>query len=404
IANLARERGSYKHFEDSGWSKGMVPLDSITRLEEDRGMQTGMKRESKNKQLNWDTLRAKVQGGMRNATLMAVAPNANIGLVAGTTPGIDPRFAQVFSRNKISGKYMDINHNLVKDLKNMGLWEDAKEKIVEQQGDISAIPEIPSYLKQIYKTSFTTSPYAFVEIAARAQKWVDQALSRNIYLENRDMDEMKTLYMTAWKRGLKTTYYLHMKPRHTAEQSTTNVNKAVQIGKRGFAGVVATPVFTTEELPTISPIQKSPIEVPEMVPLNAPRSGASGEHFAAQNVVAGKAEAPLPAETSSGFVPVAAQGALPITPAAQQNLPEIASAAPVMSYEKPRMGFATVMETAAVPAPAAPTPAPAPAAALNVSRSETSGEHSAKQNVIAQKKAFVCPIDPAERAQCDACQ
>ena len=72
-------------------------------------------------------LRAKVKEGMRNATLMAVAPNANIGLVAGTTPGIDPRFAQVFSRNKISGKYLDLNHNLVNDLKNMGIWEKVQE-------------------------------------------------------------------------------------------------------------------------------------------------------------------------------------------------------------------------------------------------------------------------------------
>ncbi|OGG72986.1 ribonucleoside-diphosphate reductase subunit alpha [Candidatus Kaiserbacteria bacterium RIFCSPLOWO2_01_FULL_53_17] len=368
-ANLARERGAYKHFQGSGWSKGMVPLDSIARLEENRGIATGMKLESKNKQLNWESLREKVKGGMRNATLMAVAPNANIGLVAGTTPGIDPRFAQVFSRNKISGKYMDINHNLVKDLKNMGIWEEVKEKIVEQQGDVSAIPEIPSYLKQIYKTSFTTSPYAFIEIAARAQKWVDQALSRNIYLENRDMDEMKALYMTAWKRGLKTTYYLHMKPRHSAEQSTTHVNKGEQIGKRGFAGVVATPVFTQEEAPVVSPIQKSPIEVPEMVPI--------------------KAEAPLPTETSQGFALVATQGALPITPAAQQHLPEISQAAPMEVQPSPRMGFATV----SMLAQAAPAPAPAPASAL-----------VPVQQPVAEKKVFVCPVDPAERAQCDACQ
>jgi ribonucleoside-diphosphate reductase alpha chain len=87
---------------------------------------------------------------------MAVAPNANIGLVAGTTPGIDPRFAQVFSRNKISGKYLDLNHNLVKDLKNMGLWDDLKETIIERQGDISQIDDLPAYLKEIYKTAFTT--------------------------------------------------------------------------------------------------------------------------------------------------------------------------------------------------------------------------------------------------------
>ncbi len=234
-ANLAASRGSYPNFAGSGWSRGKVPIDTLARLERDRGLPLTVVKESRHRGLNWDVLRAKVAKGMRNATLMAVAPNANIGLVAGTTPGIDPRFAQVFSRNKISGKYLDINHNLVLDLKNMGLWEKVRERIIEAQGDISEIAEIPDHLKQIYKTSFMTSPYAFIEIAARAQKWVDQALSRNMYLETRDIDETMKIYSAAWKKGVKSTYYLHMKPRHTAEQSTVHVNKAQKMGKRGFA-------------------------------------------------------------------------------------------------------------------------------------------------------------------------
>ena len=245
-ANLAHERGSYKNFTGSGWSRGIVPLDTMKTLEEDRGAVIELPNGTRNRRLNWDALRAKVKEGIRNATLLAVAPNANIGLVAGTTPGIDPRFAQVFSRNKISGKYLDLNRNLVKDLKNMGLWEDVRERIIESQGDITDIPEIPAYLKDIYKTSFATSPYAFIEIAARAQKWVDQALSRNMYLESRDMDEMKNIYMTAWRKGLKTTYYLHMKPRHSAEQSTIAVNKAEKLGKRGFAAAKSAHAPTLE--------------------------------------------------------------------------------------------------------------------------------------------------------------
>lgn len=394
-ANLARERGSYTHFAGSRWSKGMVPVDTIAALEEDRGISTGVKRESKNKQLNWDALREKVRGGIRNATLMAVAPNANIGLVAGTTPGIDPRFAQVFSRNKISGKYMDINHNLVKDLKNLGIWDDVKESIVEQQGDISGIPEIPSYLKQIYKTSFTTSPYAFVEIAVRAQKWVDQALSRNIYLENRDLEEMKNIYMTAWKRGIKTTYYLHMKPRHTAEQSTTSVNKAAVIGKRGFASVVAQPAFAAPAEP--SPIQMSPVTVQEAVPTKA----------AAQPVFEAVMPTPAPAPITRGFSSVAAQTPLPITSAPQQQtLPTVDA-----KSEMPRMGFATVATTPNVPALSQPAPMPAVAATPVVAVVPTP---IASVSVVAQtaatdaapgkKKPLVCPTDPAELAQCDACQ
>src|SRR3989338_3927351 len=182
-------------------------------------------------------LRAKVKAGVRNAALMAVEPNANIGLLAGTVPGMDARFSQVFSRNKFSGKYLDINHNLVRDLKNLDIWEDVKERIIENRGDISEITEIPEHIRQVYKTSFTNSPYAYIEVAARAQKWFDQSISRNIYLETRDIDETMKIYIDAWEKGLKSTYYLHMKPRHSAEQSTVKVNKAEAMGKRGFAAL-----------------------------------------------------------------------------------------------------------------------------------------------------------------------
>src|SRR6185295_9022999 len=162
--------------------------DTLARLEADRGIALTVDKTSHHRGLNWDILREKVKKGMRNATLMATAPTANIGLVAGTTPGIDARFAQVFSRNKISGKYLDINRNLVKDLKNLGIWEKIREKIIESQGDISGIEAVPEHLKTIYKTAFTTSAYSVIEVAARAQKWNDQSLSRNIYLETRDID------------------------------------------------------------------------------------------------------------------------------------------------------------------------------------------------------------------------
>lgn len=234
---LAEERGSYKHFEGSMWSKGKVPIDTLEKLERQRGKELAIPKGSKHKGLDWDVLRKKVKKGIRNATLMAVAPNANIGLLAATTPSIDPRFAQVFSRNKISGKYLDLNKNLVDDLKDLGIWEKVRHQIIENQGDISEIEDIPTDLRRIYKTSFSTSPYGIIEVAARAQKWVDQALSRNMYLATRDNEEIMKIYEAAWEKGLKSTYYLHMKPRHTAEQSTVSVNKGRKLGKVGFGSL-----------------------------------------------------------------------------------------------------------------------------------------------------------------------
>ncbi len=238
-ANLAKEKGSYSHFTGSEWSKGLVPFDTIEKIELARGEKLTVDKTSYAEELgiDWSLLKQKVKQGMRNATLIAVAPNANIGLVAGTTPGIDPRFAQVFSRNKISGKYLDINHNLVNELKELNIWDDIRDEIIERQGDISEMDKIPTDIKKRYKSAFNTSPLAFIEIAARAQKWVDQALSRNMYLETRITEDLMQIYQTAWEKGLKTTYYLHMKPRHTAEQSTTNVNKREKIGKLGFGAV-----------------------------------------------------------------------------------------------------------------------------------------------------------------------
>ncbi len=234
-ADMAKTRGSYATFKGSGWSKGILPIDTLDELAKDRKVKVEVNRKMR---LDWELLRKKVKKGMRNATLMAVAPTANIAHIAGTTPGLDPQFAQIFSRATLNGKFLEVNTNLVKDLKELGIWDDVKEEVLRTQGDVQQIEAIPKHLKEVYKTSFQLSPYSFIEVAARAQKWIDQAISRNMYLETRDIDEYVEIYSAAWKRGLKTTYYLHVKPRHQAEQSTVKVNKAETSGggprKAGF--------------------------------------------------------------------------------------------------------------------------------------------------------------------------
>lgn len=221
-AELAKTLGSYPAFKGSGWSKGILPIDTIDSLATDRKVKVGVNRKMR---LDWDGLRTKVKKGMRNATLMAIAPTANIAHIAGTTPGLDPQFAQIFSRSTLNGKFLEVNANLVRDLNKLGIWDDVKEDVFANQGDIQNIDAIPDDIKAVYKTSFQLSPYAFIEVAARAQKWVDQAISRNMYLDTRDIDEYVKIYTEAWKRGLKTTYYLHVKPRHQSEQTTVSVDK-----------------------------------------------------------------------------------------------------------------------------------------------------------------------------------
>ena len=179
--------------------------------------------------LDWDGLRQKVRRGMRNATLLAIAPTANIAHIAGTTPGIDPQFSQIFSRSTLNGKFLEVNPNLVRALKQHGLWEQLRDQLLINQGDVQQLTEIPKEIRAIYKTSFQLSPYAFIDVAARAQKWVDQAISRNIYLDTRNIDDYEKIYLAAWRRGLKTTYYLHVKPRHQSEQTTVAANRSAKI-------------------------------------------------------------------------------------------------------------------------------------------------------------------------------
>ena len=224
-ADLAAKLGSYPTYNGSGWSKGLLPVDTLDALSDNRKLKVKIDRKTR---LDWDSLRKKVKKGVRNATLMAIAPTANIGHVAGTTPGIDPQFAQIFSRSTLNGKFLEVNHNLVRDLKELNLWDRLKDEIFAAQGDIQHIDAIPQKLRDVYKTSFQLSPYAFIEVAARAQKWVDQAISRNMYLETRDVDEYVEIYSEAWRRGLKTTYYLHVKPRHQSEQTTVSVEKLAE--------------------------------------------------------------------------------------------------------------------------------------------------------------------------------
>ncbi|PIR37957.1 MAG: ribonucleoside-diphosphate reductase subunit alpha [Candidatus Zambryskibacteria bacterium CG10_big_fil_rev_8_21_14_0_10_42_12] len=376
-ANLAKVRGSYKNYEGSGWSKGMVPIDTLEHLEADRKVVVSVAKDSKHKGLDWNVLRAKVKSGMRNATLMAVAPNANIGLVAGTTPGMDPRFAQIFSRNKFSGKYVDINHNLVKDLKNLGIWDTVRDQVLANRGDISEIDEIPHHIRDVYKTSFGTSPYAFIEVAARANKWIDQAISRNMYLETRDIDETMKIYSTAWGKGLKTTYYLHMKPRHSAEQSTIKVNKGENIGRIGFGGLVSAQAVDSEKeedkKPTPSPFSTITAETKEMPIVAIIEEDKTVE-------VSGK-----------GF------GAVIETRDTQVMEAKVVEklADPIAVASVGFKGFGGVQPQAPV----------AQVAAQETTQSTPQHVEKKPEEIINKGNAVqVCPIDPAERAQCDSCQ
>lgn len=236
-ARLARERGSFAAFSESRWAQGRLPLDTLAELQSHRGRPVEVDSSAR---LPWDTLRPLVRGGMRNGTVMAIAPTATISLVAGTTPSLDPYYANVFARQTLSGKFMEVNRVLVDELEALRLWEDVRERIVAERGDLSAVEEIPEPVRRRYPTAYRIPPEAYVELAARAQKWVDMGISRNLFLQSRDLDAMAEVYLAAWRKGLKSTYYLFMAPRMYAEPSTVQVNKARRRPRWSFLEAAST--------------------------------------------------------------------------------------------------------------------------------------------------------------------
>ncbi len=213
-ADLARERASFPAFEGSEWSKGRVPLDSLERLEAERG---GPIEVGRTIRLDWEALRRKVAGGIRNGTVMAVAPTATISLIAGTSQSIEPPFGILYSRNNISGKFLEMNENLVARLKSLGVWEEVSEEVLLRRGELAQIPAIPPEVKALFRSAYEISPAMLIRQAAVVQKWVDQGVSRNMYLTTQAPKALAEVYLGAWRAGVKSTYYAFTQPAMRAE-------------------------------------------------------------------------------------------------------------------------------------------------------------------------------------------
>ena len=217
--DLAAERGVYPTFEGSLWSQGILPIDSIERLQKNRGIYLDQDR---SKTLDWDTLRKRVQtSGIRNSNLLAIAPTATISNICGVSQSIEPTYQNLFVKSNLSGEFTVINPYLVKDLKALGFWDSTMVKDLKYfNGSVRSITRIPVHLKTKYVTVFEMDAQWLIEAASRRQKWIDQAQSLNLYLSAPSGKKLDVLYRTAWLRGLKTTYYLRTLGASDAEKST----------------------------------------------------------------------------------------------------------------------------------------------------------------------------------------
>ncbi|KTD20492.1 ribonucleoside-diphosphate reductase subunit alpha [Legionella israelensis] len=216
---LAKERGSYSSYEGSLWSKGILPIDSINLLQQNRGTYLDQDR---SQWLDWESLRVKIRTqGMRNSNVMAIAPTATISNICGVSQSIEPTYQNLYVKSNLSGEFTVINPYLVADLKALNLWDEVMVNDLKYfNGSVQPINRIPDNIKARYATCFEIDPHWLVEAASRRQKWIDQAQSLNIYMAKPSGKKLDELYRHAWLRGLKTTYYLRSLGASNAEKST----------------------------------------------------------------------------------------------------------------------------------------------------------------------------------------
>ncbi len=170
----------------------------------------------------WGDLKKRVKAhGLRNSLLIAIAPTATIASICGAYECIEPQVSNLFKRETLSGEFLQINHYLVRDLKARGLWtEEIRNKIKIEEGSVQGVPQIPQDVKALYRTAWELPQKALIDMAAARGPYVDQSQSLNLFMTDPTIGKLSSMYLHAWKSGLKTTYYLRSRPATRIRQTT----------------------------------------------------------------------------------------------------------------------------------------------------------------------------------------
>ena len=231
-ADLAEERGPYSTFKGSLWDRGIMPLDSLKVLADERG---GYVECDMSTTLDWTSLRSRIQRvGMRNSNCLAIAPTATIANITGLSQCIEPTYQNIYVKSNLSGEFTVVNEFLVRDLKKLNLWDEVMIADLKYfDGSLSKIDRVPPDVRSLYATAFEMDASWLVECAARRQKWIDQAQSLNIYMGGASGKKLDDTYKLAWLRGLKTTYYLRTLGATSTEKSTSKVGQLNAVSSDG---------------------------------------------------------------------------------------------------------------------------------------------------------------------------
>jgi ribonucleoside-diphosphate reductase alpha chain len=208
---LAEAQGAHPAYPDTHAADGRLQFDlwGVTPPDE----------------LRWEALKARIaRHGLRNSLLVAIAPTATI---AGCYECIEPQVSNLFKRETLSGDFLQVNRHLVEELKRLGLWtSEVRDRIKQAEGSIAGITEIPEALRQIYRTAWELPMRALVDLQAARGPYIDQSASLNLFMESPSIGALSSMYMYAWKQGLKTTYYLRSRPATKIAKTTVAARAA----------------------------------------------------------------------------------------------------------------------------------------------------------------------------------
>ena len=224
-SDLANERGTYSTYQGSKWDRGLLPQDTIDLLEKERGEPVDVPKTSR---MDWSIVRDKIaKHGMRNSNVIAIAPTATISNIMGSSPCIEPTYKNLFVKSNLSGDFLVLNRFLVNDLKSEGLWNaEMSDQLKYFDGELGPIQGIPDWIKKKYLTAFDVSFEFVIAAAARRQKWIDQSQSVNLFLGTPNLKTLSHMYRDAWRKGLKTTYYLRTLGASNIEKATVAMKPA----------------------------------------------------------------------------------------------------------------------------------------------------------------------------------
>lgn len=199
-ADLAAEKGRHPNFDETRAARGELQFEAWGVVPEDPE--------------RWELLRAHIRkSGLRNSLLVAVAPTATIASIAGCYECIEPQVSNLFKRETLSGDFIQMNRYLVAELKARGLWTaPIRARLKVAEGSVQNLDELPADVRLIFRTAWEIPMRSLVDMAADRGAYIDQSQSLNLFIENPTIGQLSSMYFYAWKKGLKTTYYLRSRP------------------------------------------------------------------------------------------------------------------------------------------------------------------------------------------------